>query len=65
MAACFETLDGDLQVATSVVHKKNWNKDRNTLARRKVWCRTFDDKIRHYGNHRITGLHWLSMMVQR
>jgi type II restriction/modification system DNA methylase subunit YeeA len=54
MAARLEQLQGDIQAATSTSHQKRLTKEREKLAKQQVELLTFDEKLRHYADMRIS-----------
>ena len=53
MAARLEKLQGDIQVATSTVHRKRLEMERDKLEKQQVELLAFDEKLRHYADRRI------------
>jgi type II restriction/modification system DNA methylase subunit YeeA len=53
MAARIETLQGDVQVATSTAHRKRLEKELTKLKKQRVELIDFDEKLRHYADRRI------------
>jgi type II restriction/modification system DNA methylase subunit YeeA len=54
MAARLETLQGDIQVATSTANQKRLEKERAKLEKQQVELIAFDEKLRHYADMRIS-----------
>ena len=54
MSARLEKLQGDIKVATSTAHQKRLEKERTKLKKQQVELLTFDEKLRHYADRRIT-----------
>ena len=47
-------LEGDIVAAASTAHRKRLEKERATLVKRQPELREFDEKLRHYADHRIS-----------
>jgi hypothetical protein len=54
MAARLEKLQGDIQAATSTARQRGLEKERVNLEKQQVELLSFDEKLRHYADHRIT-----------
>lgn len=54
MAARLEQLQGDIQAATSTTHPKQLQKEQAKLQKQQVELISFDEKLRHYADRRIT-----------
>jgi len=54
LAARLEKLQGDIQAATSTAQSKRLEKERAKLEKQQVELLTFDEKLRHYADRRIT-----------
>jgi type II restriction/modification system DNA methylase subunit YeeA len=54
MTARIDKLQGDIQVATSTAHQKRLEKERGKLEKQLVELLTFDEKLRHYADKRIS-----------
>jgi type II restriction/modification system DNA methylase subunit YeeA len=53
MAARLDQLQGDIQSASSTVHSKRLEKERDKLEKQQAELLTFDEKLRHYADRRI------------
>lgn len=54
MAARLEQLVGDIQADTSTAHRKRLEKERANLEKQQTELLTFDEKLRHYADQRIS-----------
>ena len=54
MAARIEALEGDIAAATSTAHDKKLQEERDLLKKQQLELATFDEKLRHYADRRIT-----------
>ena len=53
MASRVRQLEGDIAVAASTAHRKQLEKERETLVKQQSELREFDEKLRHYADQRI------------
>ena len=53
MASRVRRLEGDIAVAASTTHRKQLEKERETLVKQQSELREFDEKLRHYADQRI------------
>ena len=51
--ARIEQLESDIPAAASTSHRKKLEKERDTLIKQREELQTFDEKLRHYADHRI------------
>jgi len=49
-----EQLSGDINAATSTAHRKKLEREKDKLAKQQVELQTFDEKLRHYADQRIS-----------
>src|SRR5207249_6548706 len=54
IASRIEQLASDIPKATSTSHRKKLEKEQDTLKKQQVELRTFDEKLRHYADMRIS-----------
>ena len=49
-----DQLEGDIAAATSSSHRRKLEKERDTLIKQREELQTFDEKLRHYADQRIS-----------
>ena len=54
ISARIEQLSGDIKAATSTAHRKKVERERDKLAKQQTELQTFDEKLRHYADQRIS-----------
>ncbi len=54
ISARIEQLSGDINAATSTAHSKKLERERDKLAKQQAELQTFDEKLRHYADQRIS-----------
>ena len=54
ISARIEQLAGDISAATSTAHSKKLVRERDTLIKQQAELQTFDEKLRHYADQRIS-----------
>ena len=54
ISARIEQLSGDINAATSTAHRKKLERERDKLAKQQTELQTFDEKLRHYADQRIS-----------
>jgi len=54
ISARIEQLSGDINAATSTAHRKKLERERDKLVKQQVELQTFDEKLRHYADQRIS-----------
>jgi hypothetical protein len=52
--ARIDNLADDITAATSTAHRKKLEKERDTLLKHRAELQTFDEKLRHYADQRIS-----------
>jgi len=53
-SARIEQLSGDISAATSTAHRKKLERERDKLIKQQTELQTFDEKLRHYADQRIS-----------
>ncbi len=53
-SARIEQLSGDISAATSTVHRKKLEREKDKLVKQQAELQTFDEKLRHYADQRIS-----------
>nr|MBC8421115.1 class I SAM-dependent DNA methyltransferase [Desulfobacterales bacterium] len=54
ISARIDQLAGDINAATSTAHRKKLDRERGTLIKQQAELQTFDEKLRHYADRRIS-----------
>jgi hypothetical protein len=54
IASRISQLDDDITAATSASHRKRLEKERDNLLKQQAELQTFDEKLRHYADRRIS-----------
>ena len=54
ISARIEQLSEDITAATSTAHRKKLERERNKLVKQQTELQTFDEKLRHYADQRIS-----------
>ncbi|MCP4577330.1 MAG: BREX-1 system adenine-specific DNA-methyltransferase PglX [Deltaproteobacteria bacterium] len=54
IAARIEQLSGDVSAATSTAHRKKLEREKDKLVKQQTELQTFDEKLRHYADQRIS-----------
>ena len=54
IASRIEQLSDEIQNATSTLHRKKMEKERETLIKQQAELQSFDEKLRHYADLRIS-----------
>jgi type II restriction/modification system DNA methylase subunit YeeA len=54
ITARIEQLSGDINAATSTAHRKKLERERDKLSKQQAELQTFDEKLRHYTDQRIS-----------
>jgi len=54
ISARIDQLDGDIKAGISTSHRKKLQKERDKLAKQQAELQTFDEKLRHYADQRIS-----------
>ena len=54
IAARIDQLTGDINAANSTAHRKKLERERDKLIKQQVELQTFDEKLRHYADQRIS-----------